>query len=129
MKKVFAIAIAAVLLIAVSVLPAFASVDSPGATKANYVIHIIDNDGGHAVKEYKTDVDEGGIQPGHDLAHLAQIDVSDGKTTLTLLFIELDQDLILGLGNGDFRLCYVNNQFTVHIIESLGVATKQRLRP
>ena len=62
MKKVFAIAIAAVLLIAVSVLPAFASVDSPGATKANYVIHIIDNDGGHAVKEYKTDVDEGGKQ-------------------------------------------------------------------
>ena len=63
MKKVFAIAIAAVLLIAVSVLPAFAdSVNSPDATKANYVIHIIDDDGGHVVKEYKTDVDEGGKQ-------------------------------------------------------------------
>ena len=63
MKKVLSIAIAAVMLIAVSVLPAFAdSVNSPGSSKANYVIHIIDYEGGHAVSEYKTDVDESGKQ-------------------------------------------------------------------
>ena len=63
MKKVLTIAVA-VLLIAVSVMPAFAAgVDSPGATKANYVIHIIgDGEGGHVVNEYKTDVDENGKQ-------------------------------------------------------------------
>lgn len=63
MKKVLTIAIA-VLLIAVSVMPAFAAnVDSPDATKANYVVHIIgDDEGGHVVKEYKTDVDEDGKQ-------------------------------------------------------------------
>ena len=64
MKKVLSIAIAAVMLIAVSVLPAFAdSINSPGSTKANYVIHIIgDDEGGHVVMDYKTDVDESGKQ-------------------------------------------------------------------
>lgn len=63
MKKVFAIAVA-VLLIAVSALPVFAeSVTSPKATTADYIINVPEDvDGGKVVFDFKTDVDEDGNQ-------------------------------------------------------------------
>ena len=64
MKKTFAILIA-VLLIAVSVMPAFA-VDSPKPTTANYQITIIPGDGGGTFNfEYKTPVNDDGTQTVH----------------------------------------------------------------
>ena len=64
MKKTFAILIA-VLLIAVSVMPAFA-VDSPKPTTANYQITIIPGDGGGEFNfEYKTPVNDDGTQTVH----------------------------------------------------------------
>lgn len=64
MKKTFAILIA-VLLIAVSVMPAFA-VDSPTPTTANYQITIIPGDGGGEFNfEYKTPVNDDGTQTVH----------------------------------------------------------------
>ena len=64
MKKTFAILIA-VLLIAVSVMPAFA-VDSPKPTTANYQITIIPGDGGGDFNfDYKTPVDDDGNQTVH----------------------------------------------------------------
>ena len=64
MKKTFAILIA-VLLIAVSVMPAFA-VDSPKPTTANYQIVIIPGDGGGDFNfDYKTPVDDNGNQTVH----------------------------------------------------------------
>ena len=61
MKKIFAIAIA-VVLIAVSALPVFAApVISPSATTANYIINIPDDiEGGSATVDVITDVDEDG---------------------------------------------------------------------
>ena len=63
MKKVLAISIA-VLLIALSAIPVFADdVDSPKATKSNYIIHIPDDiEGGTATFEYVTDVGDDGTQ-------------------------------------------------------------------
>lgn len=62
MKKVIAIAIA-VMLIAVSALPAFAAnVVSPEPTKANYNVDIEEEEGGHIDVDYKTGVDENGNQ-------------------------------------------------------------------
>ena len=62
MKKFFAIAIA-VLLIAVSAFPAFASnVVSPVPTKANYIVETEEEEGGHIDVDYKTGVDENGNQ-------------------------------------------------------------------
>lgn len=63
MRKAFAIAIA-VLLIAVSALPAFAEVvTSPHATTADYIITIPEDiEGGSVVAEIKSDVDEDGNQ-------------------------------------------------------------------
>ena len=66
MKKVLAI-LAAVIIIVVSVVPAFAeSVDSPTPTKANYQITIIPGDGGGEFNfEYKTPVNDDGTQTVH----------------------------------------------------------------
>ena len=62
MKKCIAIAIA-VLLLAVSVLPAFAeNIDSPHATKANYIVEVEEEEGGHVDVDYKTGVDDDGNQ-------------------------------------------------------------------
>lgn len=63
MKKVISIAVA-VLLIALSVMPAFAeSVTSPKATTANYVIYIDeDAEGGKVVYDFETSVGEDGKQ-------------------------------------------------------------------
>ena len=65
MKKVLAI-LAAVIIIVVSVVPAFAeSVDSPTPTKANYQITIIQTEGGTGSYEIKTAIDENGKQTVH----------------------------------------------------------------
>ncbi len=63
MKKFIAIAVA-VLLVALSALPVFAeSLNSPIATKANYVIHTSDDiEGGKIVAQYETAVGEDGRQ-------------------------------------------------------------------
>ena len=63
MKKIAAAALA-LLLIVFSALPVFAeSIDSPDATKTNYIIHIpTDIDGGTASFEYVTDVGDDGTQ-------------------------------------------------------------------
>lgn len=62
MKKALSVVVA-VLLIALSVMPAFAeSVTSPKATTANYIITIDDAEGGTVVYSYKTEVDENGRQ-------------------------------------------------------------------
>ena len=62
MKKVISI-LAAVLLIALSVVPAFAeSVDSPTAPRPNYIVTIVDVEGGSATFEYVTEVDNDGKQ-------------------------------------------------------------------
>lgn len=56
----------AVLLIAVSVMPAFAeSVDSPAPTKANYQITIVQVEGGTASYAFKTPVGDDGKQTVH----------------------------------------------------------------
>lgn len=66
MKRVLTIMVA-VLLIAVSVMPAFAaeSVDSPTPTKANYQITIVQADGGTMSYTFVTPVGEDGKQTVH----------------------------------------------------------------
>jgi hypothetical protein len=75
MKRVLTIMVA-VLLIAVSVMPAFAeSVDSPTPTKANYQITIVQAEGGTASYSFVTPVGEVGKQTVHFSAK-----VDDGYT-------------------------------------------------
>lgn len=62
MKKVISI-LAAVLILSLSIVPAFAeSVNSPAPTKGNYNIKIDSTDGGSATFEYESEVDEDGNQ-------------------------------------------------------------------
>lgn len=62
MKKVISI-LAAVLIISLSVIPAFAeSVESPSPTKANYNVVVIPTDGGTATYTYDTEVKDDGTQ-------------------------------------------------------------------
>ena len=62
MKKVISI-LAAVLILSLSVVPAFAeSVNSPAPTKGNYNIKIDPTDGGSATFEYESEIDEDGNQ-------------------------------------------------------------------
>ena len=61
------------------------------------------------------DIDKCCIQPRHDLAHLAEVDVTDGKTRLTLLLIEFDEHLVFAQGNRNLRRSDIDNQFSVHI--------------
>ncbi len=62
MKKVIAI-LAAVLIVSLSIIPAFAEVvDSPKPTKANYNITVIPTEGGTASYTYDTEVREDGMQ-------------------------------------------------------------------
>ena len=65
MKKVMAIAIA-VVLVALSALPAFAAtIESPSPTRAYYIIITDDEiDGGKVVADYETEVGEDGKQTG-----------------------------------------------------------------
>lgn len=46
-----------------------------------------------------TDIDERGVQPRHDLAHLAQINIPYGESRLALLLVELDQHLVFAQGD------------------------------
>ena len=55
------------------------------------------------------DVDERGIQTGHDLAYLAQIDISHREARLTLLLIELYQHFVFSQRNRDFSRGYVDD--------------------
>lgn len=62
MKKVISI-LAAVLIISLSVIPAFAeSVESPSPTKANYNVVVIPTEGGTATYTYDTEVKDDGTQ-------------------------------------------------------------------
>ena len=54
-------------------------------------------------------VDERGVEPGHYLAHLAQIDVPDGEARLALLLVELDQHLVFAQGDRDLGWIYIDN--------------------
>lgn len=68
MKKLIAIA-AVLLIIAVSIVPAFAAnVDSPTATSANYQITIVPGPGGGGSYEFTSDVDDNGNQTVHVIA-------------------------------------------------------------
>ena len=58
---------------------------------------------------FVSDVDERGIQTGHDLANLAQIDISHREARLTLFLVELDEHLVFGQRNGDFSRGYVDD--------------------
>ena len=58
---------------------------------------------------FVSDVDERSIQTGHDLANLAQIDISHREARLTLFLVELDEHLVFGQRNGDFSRGYVDD--------------------
>ena len=55
------------------------------------------------------DVDERGVQAGHDLLDLPQVDVADGVPCLALFLVQLDQLLVLEQGDGDLAGGYVDN--------------------
>ena len=55
------------------------------------------------------DVDERGVQAGHDLLDLPQVDVADGIPRLALFLVQLDQLLVLEQGDGDLAGGYVDN--------------------
>ena len=62
MKKVISV-LAAILILSLSVIPAFAeSVNSPSPTKGNYSVTIVPSEGGTATYTYDTGVDEDGFQ-------------------------------------------------------------------
>ena len=55
------------------------------------------------------DVDERGVQAGHDLLDFPQVDVADGVSCLALFLVQLDQLLVLEQGDGDLAGGYVDN--------------------
>ena len=55
------------------------------------------------------DVDERGVQAGHDLLDFPQVDVADGVSRLALFLVQLDQLLVLEQGDGDLAGGYVDN--------------------
>ena len=54
------------------------------------------------------DIDERGVQPRHDLAHLAQINIPYGESRLALLLVELDQHLVLAQGDRNLGRVYID---------------------
>ena len=58
---------------------------------------------------FVTDIDESRIQSGHDLADLAQIDISHRESGLALLLAELHQHLVLGQSDRDFSRGYIDD--------------------
>ena len=55
------------------------------------------------------DVDERGVQAGHDLLDFPQVDVADGVSRLAFFLVQLDQLLVLEQGDGDLAGGYVDN--------------------
>jgi hypothetical protein len=55
-----------------------------------------------------SDIYERGIEPGHNLMHFTEIDVSNRKARMSDLAIQLRQDLILAQGDIYLGRGYVN---------------------
>lgn len=106
MKKVLSVLVA-VLLIAISALPAFAaSVDSPKPTTANYDIKVVtDTDGGDYDFEYTSDVLDDGTQtvrftakpdPGYEFAGWTfegDYDIISGDLNSTVIELSISSDI------------------------------------
>lgn len=106
MKKLLAV-LAAIMILALSVVPAFAeSVDSPSPTKANYQITIIPGPGGGTYDfDYKTPVGDDGKQTVHftakpDDGYKFTGWTFDGDYTTTGSLTDTDLDIII---SGDIK--------------------------
>ena len=53
------------------------------------------------------DIDESGVEAGHDLADFPQIDVAHGESRFAFLLVQLDELLVFEQGDGDLVGCYV----------------------
>ena len=57
---------------------------------------------------------EAGIQSGHELAHLAQIDVANGERCLALLVLVFNQVFVFKQCDGYLFRLDINDYFTCH---------------
>lgn len=55
-----------------------------------------------------TDIDECGIQPGHNFPNLAQVDVAHRKTAFATLLVQLHELFVFDKGDGYFGGGYVD---------------------